>query len=74
MNLIHTIVRVLPFWAIPLAIIFGESARIMRKRRTSEALQYLFWMLSGGLLFITALWFLMRGDRNSDQFVRDMFS
>ena len=70
MHSVFTIFRFYPYWALPVALIFAELARHFH-RRGKFAKWYCLGMV--GLLFaLTIVWFVYRGDLNSDAWVRSM--
>jgi hypothetical protein len=71
MHSIFTLMRLYPFWSVPLAAIFVQLGIYFRRRTSS-----LQWSCFGmaGLLVLTALiWIVGRGDLHSDQWVRAVF-
>lgn len=74
MSLIHALVRLFPYWAFPMALVFGEVAWTLRKKRASFSWQLFCWGAALVLVGLTVAWFAYRGDLYSDKWVRSVFS
>jgi len=71
MHLIHWLVRFFPAWAIPLAFILGELA--LHFRRKGSPMEWVCWGMVVLWLTLAIVWFIMRGDLHSDQWVKELF-
>lgn len=60
--------RTYPYWAIPVALVFGQIGIHFRRR---QSLYFAFWFgISFGLIVVGAGWVFFRGDLHSDQWLR----
>ena len=68
MRFVFLAVRVYPFWAIPMAAIFWQLARLFRRREYG----WHGWFYGITLFFLltAAVWVWFRGDLNSDRWVQ----
>jgi hypothetical protein len=73
MRPIYLIVRFYPFWALPVALILGELGRHFGRRAGIKKWKWICWAGSVFLLTLIVLWFIGRGDLNSDRWVRQLF-
>ncbi len=73
MNLIHALARLVPYWALPLALVFGEIAWTMRRKKSSTGAEFGCWGVAGFLVLLALGWIVMRGDKNSDEWVKGLF-
>ncbi|MCC7441667.1 MAG: hypothetical protein IT285_08540 [Bdellovibrionales bacterium] len=71
MPFLHTLLRLYPFWAVPLGLLLIEIGVFLKRRRTSGHIQS--WVGAGFLLATSIAWMVMRGDRYSDDWLRRMF-
>ena len=70
MRWLYVLARFYPFWALPTAFILGEFGMFFFRRGQSRY-RFFFGMV-GFLLVTTVLWFILRGDLNSDNWVKGM--
>jgi hypothetical protein len=68
MHVLYALVRFFPYWALPVALIVAELGRFYRRRQSQN--QYWCWTASVALIVFTVFWFVLRGDQNSDNWVR----
>lgn len=68
MRSLYLIARLYPYVALPLALLIADIGRHFRRKK--QDYQYYCWFWSGFLLFFIILWFVFRGDLNSDKWVR----
>ena len=73
MHWIHSMVRLVPFWALSLGLLLGEIGWLMHKKHTNKRLKKFFWLISFFLLALTVAWFVGRGDINADKWVRRFY-
>ena len=68
MHVIYFLGRLYPYWAIPAIVILVEVGIFFKRK--NHRIQYYFWgstfMLGLGLLG----WFIFRGDKFSDEWIR----
>ena len=67
MYLFYTMMRLFPFWAVPLALVCGEIG--MFYYRKQSWIRYYIWSVGGFLVLATLLWLIFRGDLYSDQWM-----
>lgn len=72
MHLVYLLVRTYPYWAVPIAIVFGQLA--IHYMRQLNPIRFLFWMITAALVFLAFAWIFFRGDLHSDEWVRSFFS
>jgi hypothetical protein len=70
MHVIYALVRLYPWWALPLILILGELGWYFHRKAARP--QYYCWGLAGLLLILTVLWFAYRGDLYSDRWVKSL--
>jgi hypothetical protein len=65
------LVKILPFWAFPAALVFGDLTIFYRRRRQKVWVAF----LSLALIFVGAggLWIGFRGDLHADSWVYGFF-
>ncbi len=68
MRLIFASVRLFPYFAFPIAIILAEVGRHYRRKHSPK--QWTCWGVAFGLMLLTVLWVVFRGDVNSDHWVK----
>jgi hypothetical protein len=60
--------RFYPYWALPLGLLFFEMGVHFRRRKMP--IQWACWSGFSILFGLTLLWFVFRGDLNSDEWAR----
>ncbi|OFZ21061.1 MAG: hypothetical protein A2X94_06945 [Bdellovibrionales bacterium GWB1_55_8] len=68
MRFLFTALRFFPYWAIPVAFILADLG--LHFRRKNNRVFVPLWSASGLLVVLVLLWFVFRGDKNSDLWVR----
>lgn len=68
MHLIFLAVRTFPFWAVPVAIVFGQLGVYFWRRRSG--LRFVFFGCAASLVIGAIAWIVFRGDLHSDAWVR----
>jgi hypothetical protein len=68
MAIIYKIVRFFPFWALPLCLVLFDLG-VFYRRKHSPA-QRFFWFMVVLLVLLSLLWFVFRGDLNSEKWVK----
>jgi hypothetical protein len=68
MHLIFTALRIYPWWALALAFILAEFAWYLRRKKLKA--QFYCMAASTFLILTSILWFIFRGDKNSDIWLR----
>jgi hypothetical protein len=68
MHHVFFLARIYPYWAIPLAAVFGQVG--LYNRRRNFRMQYSFWSMAAILVLTSIAWIGFRGDYNADQWVR----
>jgi len=71
MHLIFLAARILPYWAIPIALVCGQLAIHFTRRQSKVA--YLWWGTVAGLFLTSGFWIFFRGDLHSDDWLRWLF-
>ena len=71
MHTVYALVRLLPYWAFPLALICGELGWVYHRK--GRKIQWLFWTLCLFLAISLILWFVYGGYLHSDKWVREFF-
>jgi len=72
MHVIYALMRFYPFWALPVGLVLFELAFFFRRKNQKKQF---FCFLTTLLLCVSALfWIILRGDLNSDAWVRSFFS
>ncbi|MGE0616089.1 MAG: hypothetical protein AB7P04_10650 [Bacteriovoracia bacterium] len=71
MVLIYAAVRFFPYWAVPLAIVLADIGLYFRRKKSRT--QWFFWFTTGLCLLLTLIWFIYRGDMNSDRWLDQFF-
>lgn len=70
MRFLYFTIKFLPYWAIPLILIFGEMAYIFR-RRGNRPLMFRMATLAGFLTILTVFFFVFRWDVTLFPMIRD---
>ena len=70
MRFLYFAIKFLPYWAIPLALIFGEMAFIFR-RRGNRKLMIRMLTVGGFFLLLTVFFFVFRWDMTLYPWIRD---
>lgn len=65
---VHSIVRMFPYWAIPVMIFSLEMCRYFHRRLSP--FKWFFGFVSVVLALLVGVWFAFRGDLHSDEWVR----
>lgn len=68
MHLVFLLFRTYPYWAIPVALVFGHLG--MHFARRGNLLRYFFWGSAAGMVLAALAWIGFRGDLHSDEWVR----
>ena len=68
MHTLYFMLRVLPYWALPMAFCFGQVGLYFRRRR--NAAQFPLYGASLLLIVASALWIYFRGDVHVEQWIR----
>lgn len=71
MRVLFLAARLFPFFGVCSAIIFTEMGRHFRRKK--QDYQYYCWFWAAVSALMTLLWFVLRGDINSDEWVRTLF-
>ena len=70
MRFIYFAIKFLPYWAIPLALIFAELG-ILVKRRMRPDLMRAFYFISSFFVLLTILFFVFRWDITAYPWMRE---
>ncbi|MCM2277282.1 MAG: hypothetical protein NDJ89_04345 [Oligoflexia bacterium] len=68
MHFVFLLARTFPWWAVPMALVFGQLTVFFWRRRSP--LRFPAAMVSVGLVVGAVLWIVYRGDLHSDRWVR----
>jgi len=72
MTLVHTLLRLYPFWAVPIGMMLVEVGTFLRRRKTKGSI--LSWSMAGFFVVTSLLWVGFKGYRYSDEWLRQLFS
>lgn len=70
MHLFYLAARTYPYWAVPVAIVFGQLG--IHFMRRDSVLRFLFFGIAAGLVVGAFAWIFFRGDLHSDVWVRTL--
>lgn len=70
MHLVYLLLRTYPYWAVPVALVFGQLG--MHFARRGSLLKFLFWGISLCLVVGAGVWIGFRGDLHSDEWIRSL--
>lgn len=70
MRFLYFAIKFLPFWAIPLSLIFAELG-VLVKRRMRPDLMKIFYFISGFFVFLTILFFVFKWDVTAYPWIRE---
>lgn len=70
MRFFYSIAKFYPYLCIGLSVAFFELG--LYYRRKNHRAQFVFWGMIGFFILTTLMWFVFRGDLNSDQWIRWM--
>ena len=72
MNAIYLIIKILPFWSIPITLIFIQLGIFFHRKDSN--LKYLCFFGSFILIIITTLWLMFCDDMHSNECIKMIFS
>jgi hypothetical protein len=68
MHSVYFLIRIYPYWVIPFCILFGQLGIHFRRRH--RPVQWFYWGMVVCCLLSSGAWIYLRGDLNSDKWVR----
>ena len=71
MAAIFLMVKFVPFWAVPLALVVGDVGWHLHKRR--NRLEYVCYIAALCLISLAGIWLYYRGDVNSDKWLKSLY-
>lgn len=72
MRFLYFAIKFLPYWTIPLGLIFAEMGMIFR-RRGNDRLKKRMFVIAGGLALVTVFFFVFRWDMTLYPWLLDYF-
>jgi hypothetical protein len=72
MHYVFLLLRLYPYWALPVSILFGQLGMFFR--RHDNKLQWVCFGAVGFFVITTVLWAIGRGDLHSDAWVRSIIA
>jgi len=70
MHIVYALARTYAYWALPVAFVVAEIGLFFRRRKSP--IQYYCWTAVGFIGFTWILWIALRGDLNSDTWLRSL--